>query len=160
MVAVWRIASDTPDYTADDLTGTGAKITGGRWNRAGTAVVYCSINISLALLETVAHLKAGTLPLNRYLVRVEIPSDIWDAADLTAWNERPIGWNAWPPSRTSMDWGEAWVAGETSALLIVPSAIVEEESNIVINPAHPHAAQITSRKVRPLYYHMIKRPES
>ena len=70
-VVLWRIAVDAPDYTADDTTGAGAKATGGRWNRKGRAVLYTSRHMSLACLETVVHLKTGSLPLNRYLVRIE-----------------------------------------------------------------------------------------
>jgi len=44
---VWRIAADTPDYGADDLSGKGAERTGGRWNRKGTAVIYASVSASL-----------------------------------------------------------------------------------------------------------------
>src|ERR1700674_5493442 len=57
LISVWRIGSDTPDYTADDMTGSGARITGGGWNRAGTPVVYCSVSIALACLESVVHLR-------------------------------------------------------------------------------------------------------
>jgi RES domain-containing protein len=80
VTSVWRIATDTPGYTADDLTGAGAKISGGRWNRAGNAMLYCSSNISLAVLETFVHLKAGGLPLNRYLVELTIPDEVWNGA--------------------------------------------------------------------------------
>ena len=41
-VSVWRIATDTPDYTADDTTGKGAELTGGRWNAPGTPLLYAS----------------------------------------------------------------------------------------------------------------------
>ncbi|MTV39162.1 RES family NAD+ phosphorylase [Duganella radicis] len=74
---IWRIAATTPDHAADDLSGAGTKVTGGRWNSPGTAVVYCSENISLAVLETIAHLRAGALPYNRYLVRIKVPDDVW-----------------------------------------------------------------------------------
>ena len=56
MTSVWRIATDTPGYTADDLTGAGAKSSGGRWNRPGNAMIYCASNISLAVLETFVRL--------------------------------------------------------------------------------------------------------
>ena len=77
---VWRIATDTPTFTADDLAGTGAKLTGGRWNRPGTALLYCAENIALASLETFVHLNSSALPLNRYLVRIEIPDATWNAS--------------------------------------------------------------------------------
>ncbi|HVS77374.1 MAG TPA: RES family NAD+ phosphorylase, partial [Steroidobacteraceae bacterium] len=67
--AIWRIAPDTPDYVSDDLLGKGAERTGGRWNRKGTPMLYCSSTIALACLETLVHLSGGDpVPLNRYLV--------------------------------------------------------------------------------------------
>ena len=74
---VWRIATDTPNYEADDLSGAGAKATGGRWNEKGMAVVYASETRALACLETFVHLNAGGLPLNRYLVAITISDVIW-----------------------------------------------------------------------------------
>jgi RES domain-containing protein len=149
---VWRIATDTPSYTADDMTGAGAKATGGRWNLLGTAVVYSSSSIALACLETVVHLNAGALPLNRYLVRVEIPDTLWNAAERLTFNTAPVGWDALPPGKVSLDYGEVWIKQGRSVLLLVPSIIVPEESNVLINPGHPDAAAIGSKKVRRWLY--------
>jgi RES domain-containing protein len=131
---VWRIATDTPTYEADDLSGVGAKSTGGRWNAAGVAVVYTSQTRALACLETVVHLNAGGLPLNRYLVEVTIPDDVWTSARMTPSASLPVGWNAEPAGRASIEFGMNSRSG-TSALLVVPSVIVPEEFNVLINPA-------------------------
>ena len=79
-VTVWRIATDAKTYEADDLSGAGAKNTGGRWNAEGDALVYTSETQALACLETVVHLNAGGLPLNLYLVSVTIPAPVWAEA--------------------------------------------------------------------------------
>jgi len=50
---VWRLATDTPTYEADDLSGAGAKATGGRWNAAGIACAYASGSRALACVETI-----------------------------------------------------------------------------------------------------------
>lgn len=71
-VTVWRIGSDAPTYTAEDRTGEGAKANGGRWNSKGLAMVYSASSVALACLETVVHIKASDLPMNRYLVRITI----------------------------------------------------------------------------------------
>jgi RES domain-containing protein len=63
--SLWRIATDTKDHEADDLSGKGAETTGGRWNAVGIPMVYTSLSRALASLETVVHLNAGGLPLNR-----------------------------------------------------------------------------------------------
>jgi RES domain-containing protein len=149
---VWRIAADTPDYASDDLTGAGAKITGGRWNRKKIALLYCSENIALACLETFVHVKSGGLPLNRYLVRIDIPDAVWSGAAMMAASTAPVGWDAIPIGKVSLDAGDAWVAKGASALLVVPSVIVPEEQNILINPLHADAKAIRVTKLRKWMY--------
>jgi len=149
---VWRIAADTKDYSADDLTGKGAEITGGRWNQKGTAMLYTATSRALACLETFVHLNSGGLPLNRYLVAIEIEDDIWNAARVETTATLPVGWDAEPASLTSVDLGTAWAKASTSLLLLVPSVIVPDEPNVLVNTRHPDAAKITARKVRKWLY--------
>ncbi len=151
-VSVWRIAPDTPTYVADDLGGIGAKASGGRWNRVGQAVVYSSASIALACLETLVHLKSAGLPLNRYLVRIDIPDPVWRAARVFSAATLPVGWDAMPTGRASLDCGGQWLGSNGSALLVVASAIVPQENNVLINPAHPDAARITAHKLSQWLY--------
>jgi RES domain-containing protein len=149
---VWRIATDTPDYGADDLSGKGAEKTGGRWNRKGTALIYSSASIALACLETLVHLGGGLpLPLNRYLVRIPISP--------TAWRKRTvfdpaahIGWDAEPAGLVSINWGTQWARSNASLLAEVPWVLVPEESNILINPTYPGATRLGVRKLRQWRY--------
>lgn len=148
----WRIATDTPNYEADDLGGKGAELTGGRWNRRGSPVVYAASTISLACLETVVHLNVGGLPLNRFLVCIEVPDEVWAARLERPAESLPVGWSAIPEGKVSLDVGDAWLRSRASALLLVPSVIVPEEFNALINPRHPDAGRIIARKVRPWFY--------
>lgn len=103
-LAFWRIATDTPDHTADDLSGQGAERAGGRWNARGTPLVYASSSRALACLETVVHLGGGlALPLNRYLVCIELPPDVWAARTVFDVAVQ-VGWDALPPGRVSIAW--------------------------------------------------------
>ena len=145
---VWRIATDTKDYEADDLAGTGAKLTGGRWNEVGVPMVYSASTRALACLETVVHLNSGGLPLNRYLVEIEIPDAVWAAAQPETATSLKVGWDAEPAGRASVAFGTQWAQAKATVLLLVPSVIVPEETNVLINPLHPDAPQITARKVR------------
>ncbi|GGY76111.1 RES family NAD+ phosphorylase [Pseudoduganella plicata] len=138
--ALWRIAAVTPAYSADDLSGKGAETTGGRWNLRGTPVVYTSANIALASLETLAHLAVERLPWNRYLVRIDVPDDVYAAR--TVLDPVPAGWDADPYGLPSVQAGEAWCREGRTALLDVPSALVPEERNVLINPRHADAARI------------------
>ena len=152
MVTVWRIATDTKAYEADDLAGSGAKNTGGRWNAVGDAVVYTSETQALACLETLVHLNAGGLPLNRYLVRVTIPATVWAAARTETPGSLPIGWDADPSGRASIQFGAAWLGSMASALLRVPSIIVPDEYNVLINPQHSDSKAVNAIKIRKWLY--------
>ena len=151
-VTVWRIATDTRTYEADDLSGAGARRTGGRWNAEGDAVVYASDSQALACLETIVQLNAGGLPFSRYLVAIRIPQHIWAAARTETPASLPVGWDADPAGRASLTLGTAWLHARTSALLRVPSVIVPDEFNILLNPAHPDAGAIRAKKCRKWLY--------
>ena len=151
-VTVWRIATDTKSYEADDLSGAGAKTTGGRWNAPGDALVYTSETQALACLGTVVHLNAGGLPLNRYLVSVAIPASVWAKARTETPGSLPVGWDADPSGRASIQFGLAWIRSGASALLRVPSVIVPDECNVLINPLHPDSRAIVARKIRKWLY--------
>lgn len=144
---VWRIATDTPAYEADDVTGAGAKATGGRWNQAGAPMLYTSESRALACLETVVHLNAGGLPLDRYLVKIDLPDAAWTAAEAFG-PAKHVGWDAEPAGRVSITYGTDWIRSKRSLLLLVPSAIVAEEQNILINPSHPDIGRVVATKLR------------
>lgn len=149
-VSIWRIAVEAPTYAANDLSGTGAKITGGRWNSKGTPVVYCATNIALATLETVHYLRTGGLPFNRFLVRIDIPDDVWDARQVL--DLLPGGWDAIPAGMAARTAGDGWVASGATALLLVPSVIVPDEYNVLINPQHGGAASLMATTTRRWIY--------
>ena len=149
---LWRIATDARAYAADDMTGTGAKLSGGRWNDVGVPMIYTASNRALACLETVIHLNAAGLPLNRYLVEIDVPDDVWTNAEVATISSLAIGWDAEPAGHVSVDLGSMWIASNRSAILRVPSVIVPEEDNALINPAHPDAVKIKARKIRRWLY--------
>ncbi|MEO6624350.1 MAG: RES family NAD+ phosphorylase [Burkholderiaceae bacterium] len=150
-MVLWRIATDTQAFVADDLSGAGAEKTGGRWNAVGTPMLYTTPSIALAVLETLVHLSAGSLPLNRYLVRITVPNPVWAKAT-RADAERLVGWDAVPAGKVSRDWGTAWSASASSAIAIVPSVVVPEEVNVLINPRHADAGKISAQKLRKWVY--------
>jgi RES domain-containing protein len=149
---LWRIATDTKSYEAHDLSGAGAKNTGGRWNAAGDPLVYTSETQALACLETVVQLNAGGLPLNRYLVSVTIPASVWVDARTETPGSLPVGWDADPAGRASIQFGTAWLRSMASALLRVPSVIVPDEYNVLVNPLHSGSRTIIAVKIRKWLY--------
>ena len=117
-----------------DLSGTGAKLYGGRWNRKGTAVVYASETRALATVEFLVHVPMALTPAHYSLASIEVPDgervEEVRAADL------PRNWRTFPaPDRLGV-LGTRWALACSSLLLRVPSVVVEHEYNVLINPAH------------------------
>lgn len=141
---VYRIAATTPDYSADDLSGKGAASTGGRWNRDTVPVVYCAESIALAYLETLVHLvPGGAMPRNRCLIEVEIPARIWNKRWVAPSDQNfPADWNVHPPGKGSIDYGTAWLISRPATVLMVPSIVIPQELNILINPLRHDATAI------------------
>lgn len=151
-VRLWRVASDTPDWTAEDMSGKGAASKGARWNHPGEFVTYAASSISLAAWETRAHFGRGAaLPWNRFLVRIDVPDAVW-AARQTLDRPPPVGWDAIPEGIVSRNEGSIWLKARATALLAVPSVIIDEEDNVMINPAHRDCARIMASKVRRFVY--------
>lgn len=149
-VSLWRIATTAGKYRADDLSGAGAAAVGGRYNSPGTAVVYASSCVALAVLETVVHFAApATAQANRYLIEIVVPRAVYEARqvlEVDALHKRHPFWDAVPFAEVSQRIGDAWVRGNGSALLQLPSAIVPcrgvPDCNLLINPQHPDAASV------------------
>jgi len=156
--ALWRIAADTAHYGSDDLTGKGAEATGGRWNRPGVPCVYASQSIALACLESIVHLDGpNQLPLNRYLVRIDVPEEAWRKRTVLD-QRRQIGWDALPAGLVSLNWGTNWLKDCETLLAQVPSIVVPEESNFLLNPVHPDAATAVVTKIRRWTYDVRSTP--
>jgi RES domain-containing protein len=133
---VWRIARRR---FALDRTGAGALESGGRWNRPGTPVVYAGRTVGIAALERFVHL-AGVVPPDLVLVRIDLPPDC--SVEEPALADLPPDWHAVPIRPASMDFGTRWAREGRSLVLRVPSAVVPEEGNAVLNPHHPEFAGV------------------
>jgi len=120
---------------AQDLSGDGARLYGGRWNNKGTGLIYTAASRSLAAFEALVHMSQPDFLIGRKLVSIGVPKSINPKRiDLSL---LPKEWNKNPPPFALADLGTAWAVGMTSLLLQVPSAVVQQEFNILINPQHP-----------------------
>ena len=134
---LWRIAADTRQYRAGDLTGAGAARAPGRWNDVGEPVIYAALTISMAVLETAAHIDDHGLPLNRYLLELNVPQDVWALREELDMATLPPTWSAIPAGQASVRIGSAWFASLRSPILLVPSVLVPEERAALINNVSP-----------------------
>lgn len=154
---LWRIAAETRKYAADDLSGGGAAAHPGRWNEEKQPVIYAAPTIAMAVLETAAHIDDGGLPLNRFLLRIDVPEDEWIAREELDPAKLPPSWSAIPAGRTSVKIGADWLTSARSLILLVPSVIVPEERAALINPLHSNAEKLSASVVRTFAYDTLFR---
>jgi RES domain-containing protein len=119
-------------YAADPLSGIGAARHGNRWNPRGVRMAYASEHRSLAFLEMLVHVSREAVPEDLLLVPVEVPDQFISRIETL-----PEGWNLLPYSEEARREGFRWVESRKSVGLLVPSVIVPQERNLLINPAHP-----------------------
>lgn len=117
-----------------DLTGEGARLYGGRWNSPGRPMVYTASAPSLALLELLVHLDLdlALLPDDYRLLAIDIP----EGSTMESLSDMPTSLLACAMA------GDAFLSRRAALALSVPSVIVPQERNLLINPAHPQAATL------------------
>lgn len=126
---VYRIAN--VKYKDATLSGIGAEKVGGRWNQVGTRAVYCSENVSLALLEYYVHSEnIAYLPKEILLARIYIP----DEFEIENLIDLPKNWSQYPYNSNTTEIFTQLAKDRNFFALRVPSTIVGLESNIILNP--------------------------
>jgi RES domain-containing protein len=139
---VYRIAKTRH---ISDLSGIGARLYGGRWNNKGIGIVYASENRSLATVEYLVHVPISIIPGDLSIASIKIP-DLIKPKDILPCN-LPNNWRDYPPPSELAEIGTKWALSNETLSLRVPSAVVENEFNILINPQHPEMKRITISKV-------------
>jgi RES domain-containing protein len=133
---VWRLCVRA--HAAFD--GEGARLAGGRWNRKGTPIVYTSATLSLAAQELFVHLDPDEIPSGLLAISAEIPDQMQvktlSPADL------PAVWRQYPAPESLAAIGTAWAESLQTVVLGVPSSVIPQERNYLLNPRHPDFARI------------------
>lgn len=133
---VWRLARAR--YPA--LNGDGARRYGGRWNAPGIPIVYAASHLSLAALELLVHVDPEDVPDDLTAFEIEVPDDApVERLDPTA---LPSEWHRALDCPACREVGRRWMAEQRTLALVVPSAVVPSEANVLLNPAHPAAARL------------------
>ncbi len=127
---VYRLASA---LYKEDLSGTGAKLFGGRWNSKGITVLYTTENISLCVLEILAHADKYTIPDNYHIIKINVPDTtghpvITKSKLKKSWKD-DVGYTQFM--------GDEFIKSNDALLMKVPSAVVDEENNFILNIQHP-----------------------
>lgn len=143
MIRAWRLArrahSDPPATVA--FNGRGAELFGNRWNPVGLPAAYASQSRALAALEYLVHLDRDLVPDDLVFSAVD-----FDDADIET-AIAPRGWDV-AGSPSAVAFGERWLRERRSIILAVPSVMVHEELNFVINPQHPRFSVLSISPMR------------
>ncbi|PTN08250.1 RES family NAD+ phosphorylase [Nitrosomonas aestuarii] len=139
----WRIAKKR---RALDRSGVGASIKGQRWNNANITAIYAGLTLEIAAMEKLVH-TGSILPPDLVVVRIKLPADK-DLYDIPDPNSLPEDWNTLPGSPAAAAYGDAFLFKGEQLGLIVPSAVIPEAKNIVINPNHPRMREVTMEIIR------------
>jgi RES domain-containing protein len=132
-VRIWRISEFA------DLSGDGGKYYPGRWNIRGTPIVYCADHPSTALLEILVHLNPNRMPQNYRLIEVNLSEGLAVTAP-----ELRHGWEV-DEGYTQLV-GTEFIAESRNALMRVPSVIMPQAFNFLINPEHADSAKMSVGK--------------
>ena len=102
-------------------------------------MIYTAAAASLAVLETLVHMSMDVFPENLVLVTLEVPGELVQTLDP---NQLPENWATYPASADVNEIGDTWAKNEASLGLLVPSAVLPQENNLIINPRHPQAGRV------------------
>jgi RES domain-containing protein len=127
----WRLSRfDSIRRTFD---GEGARLFPGRWNSRGVPVVYASEHLSLAALEILVHARIDQLRVVFHAFEITVPDALIEQLPDEL---LPLRWDAAAIPRATRDLGSTWARELRSVALSVPSAVVRQERNILLNPLH------------------------
>jgi RES domain-containing protein len=145
----WRICRRR--YAAEAASGEGARLYGGRWNSRGIHVVYASTSLALAAIETFINLEPKLVPNDLVSIAGEIPEDI-EILTVTVEN-LPAKWHR-SREESLRKVGDAWVREGLTAALLVPSAAIKGEWNLLLNPSHTDFSRVKFEKPEPFEFDM------
>lgn len=134
----------------DDLSGKGASLHSGRWHNKGTYILYTAQSPSLAMLESVVHITT-MVQLNLCIVCLDIPEE---SITSISTEQLPDNWFINPPPDHIKQTGDLFIKNKKHLALKVPSAVMPEEFNVLLNPSHPHF-----KKIKILYSRILRLDE-
>ncbi len=135
-----RVFRITKTKYIDDLSGEGAKIYGGRWNRVGEPILYFAENLSLCMLEILVHVDFSKLPLDYSYIEVEISEDYFKS--IKSVNFIHPNWRTEQAVSQLQMYGSDWLKRQETLAMKVPSAVLSRENSILINPLHENFKEV------------------
>ena len=135
---VWRICRRV--HATDPLAGRGGLYAPGRWHPRGIRIVYTSATLSLAALELLVHVDRDLLPSDLVQIEMDLPDDL--PLEHVKAGRLPSGWRRYPAPVALQRIGAAFIERGKAAVLRVPSAVIPDEDNFLLTPAHPAITRV------------------
>lgn len=149
MVTAFRLQQKR--FVKEAYSGFGAKLKSGRWNERGKEAVYTSGSRSLCALEVLVQADLEDMP-DYVCVPANIPKDVFGKRTVLDQSAFPKNWRSYPPPPMLPYLGTHWLKQGKSAVFEVPSAIIPEERNFILNPAHADFRKIEICKEEPFAF--------
>jgi RES domain-containing protein len=144
---VWRISK--ANYAHSAFSGEGARLFDARWNFAGVPMVYTSSSLALAAIEYFVHLDPSEAPASLVSLMAEVPDNLaFERIDIA---QLPRDWRR-TDNKLLQQLGTDWIKSQRCVALIVPSAAVDGEWNVLLNPEHPDFKMVDIGEPRPFHY--------
>ena len=142
MLSGYRIVA--PRWAHDALSGEGARKYGGRWNSPGRAVVYLGGSRALAALEMLVHLTTPRSRKKLYkIIKVSVPERLVATYPL---GSLPSDWRDSPVPMNTQEIGDDWLHAGGQLAIRMPSVMIPEETNLLLNPNHKDFVKIVSEE--------------
>jgi RES domain-containing protein len=143
---VWRIFPERYRETA--FTGVGGLYAARRWNHLGTLMVYCATSPAPAALELFVNLDPNEVPDDLLMAEAAIPDDLVEQLNIDL---LPSDWRDLN-NLACRDLGSGWAASGRSAALRVPSAVVDGDWNVLLNPRHADFSKVQVAAHKPFRF--------
>lgn len=132
------------------FSGYGSTLHAGRWHPKGLPVVYAAESAALALLETLVHVeRADLLRFDYVAIPVTVPDALGDLIESLDPDDLPADWQAWPYPASTQAIGAEWFDARNSVAIMVPSAVVPHERNVLLNPTHARFGELEIGEAQP-----------
>jgi RES domain-containing protein len=135
---------------SNDLSGIGAEITGGRWNYKGTRVLYTADSRALCMAEIAVHSPVGIMPIDYNMITIELPD--FNDAPIIKQESLPNEWRKFPYSNITQEIGENFIQEREHLYIQVPSAVVQGDYNILVNPLHKYFEKVQILNVEKFHF--------
>lgn len=129
---------------ANDLSGEGARLNGGRWNHAGTSCIYSSESRALSVLEFSSNVSLDLIPRDLSFTSIDIPDNSWIELSIS---DLPADWNDTVTPVSTKDFGTHLLKQTGSLALKIPSVIIPQEFNYLINPIHQDISKVSIKEI-------------